>query len=104
MGRQAEGQMPRATVQAETIAGVPGTRFTTDARPGTVWEERLQEIQSELSGGVVLLSSETTLPHLALVSIAVVDGPPYSVISLWVPDDKRSEAARLLEAAGFALS
>lgn len=96
--------MPTATAQEETITGVPGVRFTTDARPDTEWEGKLQEIQSALSGGKVLLPSPTTLPHLNLSLVATVDGPSDSVISLWVPREQRSEAARRLAAAGFTLS
>lgn len=96
--------MPSATAHEETIAGVPGVRFRTDARQHTSEEERLQEIQSRLSGGEDDLPSQTTLPHLALEEVQTVDGPSYSVISLWVPTDKRAEAAERLRAAGFTVS
>ena len=95
--------MQRARAEEETIEGVAGIRFRTDARPDTALEAKLQEIQSALSGGQVLLPSPTTLPHLELTSVQVVDGESYAVISLWVPRDLRSDAAAQLEAAGFTL-
>lgn len=96
--------MATASAQVETISGVSGVRFTTDARQGTDQETKLQEIQSVLSGRVVILPSGTTLPHLALCSVQVVDGTSYAVISLRVPTDRRQKAVELLEAAGFTVS
>ena len=96
--------MPKASPQSETIGGVTGVRFTTDARQGTAEETKLQAIQRVLSGGVDILPSGTTLPHLALSSVQVVDAPSYAVTTLWVPTDKRHEAAEQLEAAGFTVS
>jgi hypothetical protein len=66
-------------------------------------ERELQEIQQKL-GGERTPSSHPTGPHLALVSIEVVDAPSYSVITLWAPTTKRAEAEALLEAAGFKVS
>ena len=96
--------MPIATAQEETSAGVPGVRFTTDARPGTAQEEQLQGIQYELSGGVDLLPSQPTVAHLTLHEVATVDGPSHSVVSLWVPTEQRSRAAERLAGAGFRVS
>lgn len=96
--------MPKAITQEETIAGLPGVRFNTDARPDTAQEKRLQEIQSALAEGKVLLPSPTTLPHLSLYEVNVVHAPSFSMISLWVPMEKRSEAVERLQAAGFTVS
>jgi hypothetical protein len=93
-----------ATVEEETIAGVSGVRFLTDARPETEADFKLRAIQRELAGGVDRLPEGTTLPHLNFVSVATVDGPSYSVISLWVPKEKRSKATALLRAADFTVT
>jgi hypothetical protein len=62
-------------------------------------EGKLQEIQSALSGGKVLLPSATRLPHLNLVLVATVYGPSnFRVMSLWVPRERR------FEVAGFTLT
>jgi hypothetical protein len=96
--------MPIATVVEEAIGGVPGVRFTTDARPGTAEEAQLLAIQDELSGGEGILPPDTTLPQLSMVWVGTPDGDPYSAISLRVPADQRSEATELLRAAGFTIS
>jgi hypothetical protein len=85
----------------DTIAGVPGVRFATTARPGSPEEHTLQRVQERLSAGVTELPSESTLPQLALNSVQVVDGTSYSVITLWVPKAQESEAAEALRAEGF---
>jgi hypothetical protein len=85
----------------DTIAGVPGVRFATTARPGSPEERTLQRVQETLSGGVTELPSSTTVAQLAYQSVEVVDGTSYSVISLWVPKDQESEAAEALRAEGF---
>jgi hypothetical protein len=85
----------------DTIAGVPGVRFATAARPGSAEERVLQQIQSRLSGGRTELPDPTTDPHLAYRSVEVVDGTSYSVITLWVPAGKETEAADALRAEGF---
>lgn len=96
--------MSKATTQEQTSAGVPGVRFTTDARPGTAQEASLQKIQSELSGGQTSLPDVTDLPHLHLYEAKTEDGSSYTMIALWVPAEKRSKAATLLEDAGFTVA
>lgn len=93
--------MSTVTRGNDTIAGVPGVRFATTAQPGSPEEQVLQRIQSTLSGGVTELPSPTTVAHLALSSVQVVDGASYSVISLWVPKDQEAQAADALRAEGF---
>jgi hypothetical protein len=95
--------MPNATVQQETVAGVPRVRFTTDARPGTEEEDQLQEIQLELSDGVDSLGAQPTVAHLTLHEVATVDGPSHSVISLWVPAEQQPLAVERLQSAGFTI-
>ena len=85
----------------DTIAGVPGVRFATTARPGSAEERTLQRVQEALSGGETELPSPTTVAHLAYQSVEVVDGTSYSVITLWVPEAQESEAAEALRAEGF---
>lgn len=87
--------------QQQTINGIRGVRFDTDARQGTSQEAALQRIQSTLSGGETSLGSNPTVAHLSLVSVQVVDGPSYAVITLWVPSEQETEAARLLSLEGF---
>jgi len=96
--------MLTATSETETIAGVAGVRYRTNARPWTREEAKLQEIQRTLAGGDVELPAQTTLPHLNLSAAGHSDGPPVSHISLWVPLAQRSEAAALLATAGFEVS
>jgi hypothetical protein len=86
---------------SDTIAGVPGVRFATTARPDSPEEHALQRIQATLSGGVTSLPDPTTVPHLALQSVQVVDGTSYSVITLWVPKAQEAEAAEALQGEGF---
>jgi hypothetical protein len=76
-------------------------RFATTARPGSPEERTLQRVQKTLSGGDTELPSSTTIAHLALTSVQVVDGTSHSVITLWVPKSQESEAADLLRAEGF---
>lgn len=92
-----------ATATEETVNGVPGVRFSTDARPDSTQEGLLQEIQRELAG-ITILPTDTTLPHLALYEVEIVDAPSESRISLWVPTDTRSDAVERLRAAGFTVS
>jgi hypothetical protein len=96
--------VPSATVSEETISNVPGVRFSTNARPDTEQEEKLQAIQSALSGGIVDLPSPTTLPHLNYYSAAIVGGGSETYISLWVPADQRAGTTKRLETAGFTVS
>lgn len=93
--------MSTVTRGSETIDGLPGVRFATTARPDSPQEQALQRVQAILSGGVTSLPDPTTLPHLALQSVQVVDGSSYSVITLWVPKAQESEAAEALRAEGF---
>jgi hypothetical protein len=86
---------------SDTIAGVPGVRFATAARPDSPEERTLQRIQETLSGGATSLPSPTTVAHLAYQSVEVVDGTSYSIITLWVPQAQESEAADALRAQGF---
>jgi len=88
----------------ETIESVSGIRFRTNAEPETEAEKHLRGIQSKLSGGIVELSSPTTLPHLNFYVAAVVDGADKTYVSLWVPSEQRSEATQLLEVAGFTVA
>ena len=92
--------MSTVTVVEETISGVRGVRFMTDARQDTPQDEQLQELQARL-GGVRFPPPGTTLPQLSLVSVAIPGGGSYAAITLWVPEEQRSEAERGLEAAGF---
>jgi hypothetical protein len=85
----------------DTIAGVPGVRFATAARPGSAEERVLQQVQSRLSGGITELPDPATVAQLAYQSVEVVDGTSYSVITLWVPAAQESEAADALRAEGF---
>jgi hypothetical protein len=85
----------------DTVAGVPGVRFATTARPGSAEERALQRVQKILSGGETSLPSSSTVTQLAYQSVEVVDGTSYSVISLWVPAAQESEAADALRAEGF---
>jgi len=96
--------MLTARAKDETIEGVVGVRFRTNAKPNTAGEEQLKEIQYELSGGQIDLPSPTTVPHLNYYYVDVVGGPARSLISLWVPATQESRATELLEAAEFALS
>ena len=96
--------MTTVTRGNDTIAGVPGVRFATAARPGSAEERVLQRIQSRLSGGVTELPDPATVAHLAHQSVEVVDGTSYSVITLWVPAGQESEAADALRAEGFDLA
>lgn len=91
------------TRSADTIAGVPGVRFATTARQGSPEEKALQRIQYTLSGGATSLPAPTTVAHLALSQVRVVDGTSYPVITLWVPAEQESEAAAALRAEGFEL-
>lgn len=93
--------MTTVTRQHDTIAGIPGVRFATAARPGSAEERVLQRIQSKLSGGVTDLPDPATVAHLAYQSVEVVDGSSFSVITLWVPAAQESEAADALRAEGF---
>ena len=93
--------MSTVTRGNDTIAGVPGVRFATTAQPGSREEGVLQRIQSNLSGGATELPAPTTVAHLALSKVQVVNGDSYSVISLWVPKDQEDEAAEALRAEGF---
>jgi hypothetical protein len=86
---------------SDTIAGVPGVRFATAARPDSPEERTLQRIQESLSGGATSLPSPTTVAHLAHQSVEVVDGTSYSIVTLWVPKAQESEAAEALRAEGF---
>jgi hypothetical protein len=85
----------------DTIAGVPGVRFATTARPDSPEEHVLQRIQSGLAGGQSDLPSGATVAQLAYRSVEVVDGTSYPVITLWVPAAQESEAADALRAEGF---
>jgi hypothetical protein len=85
----------------DTIAGVPGVRFATTARPDSPEERVLQRVQSTLSGGTTSLPDRSTVAQLAYQSVEVVDGTSYSVITLWVPKDQEAEAADALRAEGF---
>jgi hypothetical protein len=87
----------------ETIKGVEGVRFPTNAEPGSDAEDRLQEIQRELAGGIDELPSGTTLPHLNYYDAATVGGPTQTYISLWAPKDQRLRGIELLEAADFTV-
>ncbi len=93
--------MSTVTRGNDTHAGVPGVRFATTARPGSQEEQALQRVQAALAGGVTSLPSDSTLPHLALTSVEVVDGTSYSVITLWVPTEQESAAAEALRVEGF---
>ncbi|MBV9822710.1 MAG: hypothetical protein JO144_10765 [Actinobacteria bacterium] len=93
--------MNPVTRTPDTIAGVPGLRFATAARPGSPEEKVLQRIQHDLSGGRTSLPAPTTVAHLALSQVKVVNGSSYSVITLWVPAAQESEAATALRAEGF---
>lgn len=93
--------MSTVTRGNDTIAGVPGVRFATTARPGSPEEGVLQRIQATLAGGETSLPDRSTLPQLAHQSVEVVDGTSYSVITLWVPKDQEDEAADALRAEGF---
>ena len=93
--------MNTVTRGTDTIAGMPGVRFATAARPGSAEEEVLQRVQSRLSGGITELPDPATVAHLAYQSVEVVDGTSYSVITLWVPAAQESEAADALRAEGF---
>lgn len=95
--------MNTVTRGSDTIAGVPGIRFSTAARPGSSEEQALQRVQGKLSGGVTSLPDPTTIAHLALNTVQVVDGSSYSIITLWVPQAQESEAVTALEAEGFDL-
>ncbi len=89
------------TRSADTIAGVPGVRFATAARPGSPEEKVLQKIQYTLSGGRDEVPDDATFAHLAFHFVRVVDGSSHSVISLWVPAEQESAAATALRAEGF---
>ncbi|HST49037.1 hypothetical protein [Jatrophihabitans sp.] len=93
--------MSTVTRSAHTIAGVPGMRFATAARPGSPEEEALKKIQYTLSDGQTSLPDPTTVAHLALSQVRVTDGSSYPVITLWVPAEQESEAVAALRAAGF---
>ena len=124
--------MPTATAREDTPHGIRGVRFETDVRPdphfcpecGTQnfervdgewscngcsarWpadlERELYHVQQKL-GGEVLPSSHPTGPHLSLRLVSIDGAPDFSVISLWVPMDKRAQAEALLNAAGFDVS
>jgi hypothetical protein len=95
--------MNTVTRDSSSVAGVPGVRFATAARPGSPEERALQRIQANLSGGATSLPAPTTVAHLALRSVQVVNGASYSVITLWVPAEQESEAADALRAEGFDL-
>lgn len=96
--------MNAVTRTADTVAGVPGVRFATAARQGSPEEKVLQRIQSTLSGGQTSLPAPTTVAHLALTSVRVVNGSSYSVITLWVPAEQESDAADALRAEGFEVA
>ena len=96
--------MNTVTRGSDTIAGVPGIRFATAARPDSPEERTLQRIQETLSGGETSLPSPTTVAHLAHLahqSVEVVDGTSYSIVTLWVPQAQEAEAADALRAEGF---
>jgi hypothetical protein len=93
--------MNPVTRSADTIAGVPGVRFATTARQGSPEEKVLQRIQYTLSGGQTSLPDPTTVAHLALSQVTVVDGQSYPVITLWVPAEQEAEAVAALRAEGF---
>lgn len=93
--------MSTVTRGNDSIAGVPGVRFATTARPGSPEEDTLQRVQQTLSGGNTSLPSPATVAHLAYQSVEVVDGTSYSVITLWVPEEQESETAEALRAEGF---
>lgn|GEM_PF-3643698 len=95
--------MAAVTRSADTIAGVPGVRFATAARPESAEEKALLKIQYALSGGNTSLPDRSTGPQLAKEVVRVVDGSSYSVITLWVPAEQESEAAAALRAEGFEL-
>ena len=95
--------MLTAKAEEETIGQVAGVRFNTNERPETEPERRLQEIQADLSGGTTD-GPPPTVAHLNYYAVAVVDGPSRSYISLWVPREKQTEAAGLLEDAGFTVT
>jgi hypothetical protein len=95
--------MMTARAEQEPIMGVAGVRFKTNAKPKTGDEDRLKEIQYQLSGGQVDLPSPTTVAHLSLYYVDAVDGSTRSPISLWVPATQRPQAAELLEAADFTV-
>jgi hypothetical protein len=92
-----------AKTEEETIEGVHGIRFRTNAEPNTEAERQLQEIQSVLSGGIVDLPPPA-LPHLNFYWAAVAGGPDPTYISLWAPNEQRLQATQLLEAAGFTIT
>lgn len=94
--------MPTALISAETIEGVAGTRFRTNAQPHTDAERLLQEIQSTLSGG--MNGPPLTVAHLNFYARGVADGPDKTYISLWVPREQQSQTTSLLEDAGFSVS
>jgi hypothetical protein len=52
--------------------GVPGVAFRTDARPDTAAERKLQEYQSQLSGGNTIIGSSPTFAHLYLERVMEV--------------------------------
>lgn len=91
------------TRSSATRASVPGVLFTTDSRPETEDEKKLQRIQADLSGGITSLPSESSLPQLALASVAAEGGMTYAVITLWVPQAMETDAATKLSSAGFTL-
>lgn len=96
--------MATATAQDETIDEVPGVRFVTDARPDSAQDVQLRRLRDELSGQPEHLPSKTTLPQLAWAPVATPGGPSYTIVTLWVPAQLRSDAVAKLEAAGFAVS
>lgn len=96
--------MPTHVTEEAEQASVAGVLFTTSSRPGTEDERLLQVIQEKLADGIVQLPEVSSLPQLALALAATLDGPTISVITLWVPKSKESEAVTLLEAAGFHVS
>jgi hypothetical protein len=95
--------MNPVTRRKDTIAGVPGVRFATTARPGSPEERVLQQIQSRLSGGETELPDRASVAQLAYQSVEVIDGTSYSVITLWVPAAQEAETVDALRAEGFEI-
>lgn len=96
--------MPNAHASEETLHGVEGVVFRTDAKEGSAEEAALQAIQSDLADGVVSLPADTTLPHLRMASARQVGGPTITTIEFWVPKPLNYRAEARLEEAGFTVS
>ena len=94
----------RAVRSVRAHGGVAGVRFQTDVIHLSDEERLLQDIQSQLAGGVFPIGADDPVPHLYLAEQQEAGGGRGpTVVGLWVPGEERARAEQLLEAAGFAV-